>query len=43
MIKNGEMFEGETLDRIWPVSEPLPAQWWQGLEPPQIFDATESQ
>ena len=43
VIKNGEMFEGETLDRIWPVSEPLPAQWWQGLEPPQIFDATESQ
>ena len=43
VVKNGEMFAGDTLDRIWPVSEPLPAQWWQSLEPPQSFDATESQ
>ena len=33
VVKNGEVFAGDTLDRIWPVSERLPAQWWQGLEP----------
>lgn len=34
VVKNGEVFAGDTLDRVWPVSEPLPEQWWQGLEPP---------
>ncbi len=34
VVKNGEVFAGDTLDRVWPVSEPLPAQWWQELEPP---------
>ena len=34
VVKNGEIFAGDTLDRVWPVSEPLPPQWWQGLEPP---------
>ena len=34
VVKNGEVFAGDTLDRVWPVSEPLPPQWWQGLEPP---------
>ena len=33
VVKNGEVFAGDTLDRVWPVSEPLPAQWWQDLEP----------
>ena len=34
VVKNGEVFRGDTLDKVWPVSEPLPAQWWQDLEPP---------
>ena len=34
VVKNGEVFAGDTLDRVWPVSEPLPTQWWQDLEPP---------
>ncbi len=34
VVKNGEVFAGDTLDRIWPVPEPLPKQWWQDLEPP---------
>ena len=34
VVKNGEVFAGDTLDRVWPVSEPLPPQWWQELEPP---------
>ena len=43
VVKNGEVFAGGTLDRVWPVSEPLPPQWWQDLEPPHSLDATESQ
>ncbi|MCY3817751.1 MAG: amidohydrolase family protein [Gammaproteobacteria bacterium] len=33
VVKNGEVFAGDTLDRVWPVAEPLPKQWWQDLEP----------
>jgi hypothetical protein len=28
VMKNGELFEGDTLDRIWPERKPLPALWW---------------
>ena len=28
VIKNGEVFHGDTLDKIWPESEPLAPQWW---------------
>ncbi len=28
MMKNGELFEGETLDRTWPDRKPLPRLWW---------------
>ncbi|MFV2090066.1 MAG: amidohydrolase family protein, partial [Pseudomonadales bacterium] len=28
VIKNGELFEAETLDKIWPEPKPLPDQWW---------------
>jgi hypothetical protein len=27
-MKNGELFEGETLNQIWPVRKELPAFWW---------------
>ena len=27
-MKNGELFEGDTLDRIWPDKKPLPRLWW---------------
>ena len=33
VVKNGEVFAGDTLDRVWPAAEPLPTQWWQDLEP----------
>ncbi|MDX1382761.1 MAG: amidohydrolase family protein, partial [Thermoanaerobaculia bacterium] len=33
VVKNGEVFEGETLDQIWPQREPLPELWWWQAEP----------
>ena len=31
VVKNGEVFEGDTLDKVWPDREPLPEQWWWDL------------
>ena len=28
VMKNGELYEGDTLDRIWPDHRPLPPLWW---------------
>ena len=28
VMKNGELFEGDTLNRTWPTAKPLPALWW---------------
>jgi len=28
VMKNGELYEGDTLDRIWPDRKPLPKLWW---------------
>jgi imidazolonepropionase-like amidohydrolase len=28
VMKNGELFDGDTLDRIWPSPKPLPRLWW---------------
>ncbi len=28
VMKNGELFEGETLERIWPDKKPAPKLWW---------------
>ena len=33
VMKNGEIYEGDTLNRIWPDSKPLPKQFWWGTEP----------
>jgi imidazolonepropionase-like amidohydrolase len=32
VMKNGEIYEGETLNRIWPEQKPLPRQFWWGTE-----------
>ncbi len=29
VMKNGELFEGDTLDQIWPEVRSLPSMWWQ--------------
>ncbi len=28
VMKNGELFEGDTLDQTWPERKPLPRLWW---------------
>jgi hypothetical protein len=28
VMKNGELFEGDTLNQLWPVEKPLPPLWW---------------
>ena len=28
VMKNGELFDGTTLDQIWPAQKPLPKFWW---------------
>jgi Tol biopolymer transport system component len=33
VMKNGELFEGDTLDRIWPDKKPLPKLWWWDEKP----------
>ncbi len=33
VMKNGELFEGDTLDQIWPVQKPLPKFWWWEAAP----------
>ena len=34
VVKGGELFDGDTLDKLWPVVEPLPDQWWWHTAPP---------
>jgi len=33
VMKNGELFEGDTLDETWPVHKPLPKSWWADEAP----------
>jgi Tol biopolymer transport system component/imidazolonepropionase-like amidohydrolase len=33
VMKNGEIYEGDTLNQIWPDQKPLPKQFWWGTEP----------
>jgi imidazolonepropionase-like amidohydrolase len=33
VMKNGELFEGDTLDQIWPQQKALPPLWWWNDEP----------
>lgn len=32
VMKNGELFDGETLDQVWPEEEPLFTRWWAEAE-----------
>jgi imidazolonepropionase-like amidohydrolase len=34
VMKNGELFEGDTLDQIWPVQKKLEKMYWWDQEPP---------
>jgi len=33
VMKNGELFAGDTLDKVYPVAKPLPALWWWNDDP----------
>ena len=33
VMKNGELYEGDTLNMVWPESKPLPKQFWWDTEP----------
>ena len=33
VMKNGELFETDTLNQIWPVQKPLGNQYWWNIEP----------
>src|SRR5579871_1021012 len=33
VMKNGELFEGDTLNQVWPVHKPLPPLWWWNEKP----------
>ena len=33
VMKNGELYEGDTLNMVWPQSKPLPKQFWWNTEP----------
>lgn len=34
VMKNGRLYDGDTLDELWPRERPLPTQWWWRVEPP---------
>ena len=33
VMKNGELYEGDTLNMVWPEQKPLPKQFWWETEP----------
>jgi Tol biopolymer transport system component len=33
VMKNGEIYEADTLDQVWPQQKKLPRQYWWDLEP----------
>ena len=33
VMKNGELFEGDTLNQLWPQQKPLAPLWWWDDEP----------
>jgi Tol biopolymer transport system component len=34
VMKNGRLYDGNTLDEVWPRAKPLGKQWWWGEDPP---------
>ena len=34
VMKNGRLYEGATLNEIWPRTRVVPSQWWWRFEPP---------
>lgn len=40
VMKNGELFEGDTLNQVWPVQKPLPKFWWWDAAPKAPITST---
>src|SRR5204863_8218527 len=38
VLKNGRLYEGETLNEIYPRQRPLPKPWWRGTEPAEAAE-----
>jgi len=34
VMKNGRLYDGNTLNEVWPRVKPLPPQWWWKEDPP---------
>ncbi|MFU8817370.1 MAG: amidohydrolase family protein [Pseudomonadales bacterium] len=39
VMKNGELFDGDNLDQLWPQHKPLGEQWWWNDRPPVTVPA----
>jgi hypothetical protein len=37
VMKGGAMYEGDTLNQVWPVEKELPDQWWWHLSPEETL------
>jgi Tol biopolymer transport system component len=37
VMKNGRLYEADTLNEIWPRKRALPEQWWWNVEPPKTM------
>ena len=33
VMRNGELYDGDTLNQVWPAAKPLPEQYWWNLDP----------
>ena len=33
VMKNGRLYDGNTLDEIWPRQRPAPKEWWRDSSP----------
>ena len=36
VMKNGRLYEADSLTEVWPRERALPTQWWWRLEPPDV-------
>jgi formylglycine-generating enzyme required for sulfatase activity/Tol biopolymer transport system component len=39
VMKNGELYDADTLDQVWPEKKALPAQWWWKEDGAEASDA----
>jgi Tol biopolymer transport system component/imidazolonepropionase-like amidohydrolase len=42
VMKNGELYEGDTLNMVWPQAKPLPKQFWWDTEPKPVVTPTQT-